>query len=36
MNMVREGAVEHPDQRTHDGYGEIQAPRWKYALISTD
>lgn len=36
MNMVRAGVVEHPDQWTHGGYREIQAPRRKCILIDYD
>ena len=36
MNMVRAGAVEHPDQWIHGGYREIQTPRRKCILIDYD
>ena len=36
MNMVHAGVVEHPDQWTHGGYREIQAPRRKCILIDYD
>jgi putative transposase len=33
MNMVRAGAVDHPEQWRHGGYIEIQSPRRKCILI---
>jgi putative transposase len=33
LNMVRAGAVRHPGEWNHGGYGEIQNPRARYRLI---
>lgn len=33
LNMVRAGAVRHPSEWDHGGYGEIQNPRERYRLI---
>lgn len=33
MNMVRAGAVRHPDEWAHCGYNEIQMPKQRYRLI---
>ncbi|MFN0316028.1 MAG: transposase [Burkholderiales bacterium] len=33
LNMVRAGAVSHPDQWEHGGYREIQSPRNRYRII---
>ncbi|MFC1885853.1 transposase [Thermodesulfobacteriota bacterium] len=33
LNMVRSGAVSHPEQWSHGGYNEIQRPRRKNILI---
>lgn len=33
LNMVRAGAVSHPEHWRHAGYSEIQRPRRKYILI---
>jgi len=36
MNMVRAGAVDHPSQWEHGGYGEIDRPPLRYRLIDRD
>jgi putative transposase len=36
LNMVRAGAVSHPEQWLHGGYYEIQHPRRKNVLIDYD
>jgi putative transposase len=33
MNMVPAGVVNHPSEWEFSGYNEIQAPRYRYALI---
>ena len=33
LNMVRAGVVNHPSEWPFSGYGEIQEPRQRYALI---
>jgi putative transposase len=33
LNMVRAGAVSHPDEWNESGYKELQQPRLRYALI---
>jgi putative transposase len=33
LNMVRAGVVKHPEQWTHSGYRQIQAPAERYAVI---
>jgi hypothetical protein len=33
MDMVRAGVVNHPSEWKFSGYNEIQAPRYRYALI---
>jgi len=33
LNMVRAGGVKHPAEWAESGYGEIQAPRARYAVI---
>ena len=34
LNMVRAGVVKHPSNWEFSGYGEIQQPRQRYALIN--
>jgi putative transposase len=36
LNMVRAGAVAHPEQWKHGGYIEIQQPPQRYALIDLE
>jgi len=36
MNMVRAGAVGHPSEWVHSGYGEIQQPSLRYRLIDRE
>lgn len=33
MNMVRAGVVSHPEEWSHSGYQEIQAPPKRYSMI---
>ena len=33
LNMVRAGAVRHPDQWMYGGYHEIQNPKQRYAIV---
>ena len=35
LNMVRAGVVKHPCEWAESGYGEIQDPRKRYAVIDT-